>query len=120
MALAVFGWLWALPTTILGLVLGFLSFQRPRLLGALILFDRAERGTTWVLARMGRTAMTLGFVMVGNHRIEGRLLAHERHHSRQAMWWGPLFVPVYLLVAARYGYRNHPFERAARRAAGQE
>jgi hypothetical protein len=64
--------------------------------------------------------MTLGFVIVSSVPLEGRLLAHERHHIRQSMVWGPLFVPVYLALAIPYGYRRHPMERRARIAAGQE
>lgn len=120
MLLRFLGWLWALPTTLLGLLLGLLSFQMPRRLGSLILFDGKRRGVTALLARMHRTAMTLGFVILGNRPVEGRLLAHERHHVRQSMWWGPFFVPVYLALAVRYGYRGHPFERAARRVSGEE
>ena len=67
----------------------------------------------------GFHAMTLGFVVVANVPVEGRLLAHERHHVRQAMAWGPLFLPTYLLLSAAFGYRRHPMERAARRAAGE-
>ena len=63
--------------------------------------------------------MTLGFVIVSAAPVEGRLLAHERHHLRQSMQWGPLFVPVYLALAIPFGYRRHPMERAARRAAGE-
>jgi hypothetical protein len=69
---------------------------------------------------MHRTAMTVGFVIVGMEPIEGRLLVHERHHIRQSMIFGPMFVPVYLVLAIPYGYRRHPMERAARRAAGEE
>jgi hypothetical protein len=36
------------------------------------------------------------------------------------MVWGPFFIPVYLLLAIVFGYRRHPMERAARRAAGEE
>jgi hypothetical protein len=35
------------------------------------------------------------------------------------MAWGPLFIPAYLVLAVPFGYRRHPFERAARRAAGE-
>jgi len=45
---------------------------------------------------------------------------HERHHIRQYMAWGPFFIPVYLLLAIPFGYRRHPMERAARRAAGED
>jgi hypothetical protein len=113
------GFVWAMPNTLLGLVVGAFTFQRPRIHGGAIVFDRGPRGVTWMLRAMNRTAMTLGFVIVSAAPVEGRLLAHERHHVRQSMLWGPLFVPVYLALAIPFGYRRHPMERAARRAAGE-
>jgi hypothetical protein len=114
------GFLWTSPNTLIGIVLGLLTFQVPRVAHGALLFDRSPRGLTWVMTRVNRTAMTIGFVIVSAEPVEGTLLAHERHHIRQFMAWGPLFIPVYFLLAARYGYRNHPMERAARRAAGEE
>ena len=114
------GFVWSLPNTLLGLALEVLTFQMPRIFGGAIVFDHTERGVTWLLARMHRTAMTVGFVIVSARPLEGRLLAHERHHVRQSMVWGPLFVPVYLGLAIPFGYRRHPMERAARRASGEE
>jgi len=114
------GFVWSLPNTLLGLALGAFTFQMPRILGGAIVFDRTERGITWLLARMHRTAMTVGFVILSARPLEGRLLEHERHHVRQSMVWGPLFVPVYLALAVPFGYRRHPMERAARRASGEE
>lgn len=113
------GFVWAMPNTLLGLVVGALTFQTPRIHGGAIVFDREPRGVTWLLRAMNRTAMTLGFVIVSAAPVEGRLLAHERHHVRQSMLWGPLFVPVYLALAIPFGYRRHPMERAARRAEGE-
>ena len=113
------GFVWAMPNTLLGLVVGALTFQTPRIHGGAIVFDREPRGVSWLLRAMNRTAMTLGFVIVSAAPVEGRLLAHERHHVRQSMLWGPLFVPVYLALAIPFGYRRHPMERAARRAAGE-
>ncbi|MGH2525613.1 MAG: hypothetical protein ACRDG2_02600 [Actinomycetota bacterium] len=113
------GFVWAMPNTLLGLLVGALTFQSPRIHGGAIVFDRGPRGVTWLLRAMNRTAMTLGFVIVSAAPVEGRLLAHERHHVRQSMLWGPLFVPVYLALAIPFGYRRHPMERAARRAAGE-
>jgi hypothetical protein len=112
------GFLWTSPNTVLGLVLGLLTFQAPRLDGSLIVFDRRPRGLTWVMPRLRRSAMTIGFVIISSRPLEGRLLAHERHHVRQYMVWGPLFIPVYVLLAIPFGYRGHPMERAAERAAG--
>jgi hypothetical protein len=33
------------------------------------------------------------------------------------MAWGPLFIPAYFLLAIPFGYRRHPMELAAIRAA---
>jgi hypothetical protein len=117
--LAALGFVWTLPNTILGVLLGLLTFQRPRLVDAALVFDRAPRGVTWVLSRMNRTAMTVGFVILSARPVSAPLLAHERHHIRQYSRWGPFFIPTYFLLAIGYGYRRHPFELAARRAAGE-
>ena len=114
------GFVWSLPNTLVGLALGALTFQTPRILGGAIVFDRSDRGLTWLLTRMHRPAMTVGFVILSARPLEGRLLAHGRHHVRESMVWGPLFVPVYLALAVPFGYRRHPMERAARRASGEE
>ncbi len=110
------GFVWTLPNTLLGLLLGIFTFQAPRLGGGLVLFDRHPRGLTRLMPRLGRSAMTIGFVVISSRRLEGRLLAHERHHVRQYMVWGPLFIPVYFALAIPFGYRRHPMERAAIRA----
>jgi hypothetical protein len=112
------GFLWTLPNTLIGLVLGVFTFQIPRLDHGVVIFDRAARGLTALLPRLGRTAMTIGFVIVSARPLEGRLLAHERQHVRQYRAWGPFFIPAYLVVAVRYGYRRHPMELAAVRAEG--
>lgn len=117
----VLGFVWALPTTAVGLALGLLTFQAPRIHGGALVFDRrGPRGLAWVLSKMHRAAMTVGFVIVSSVPVEGRLLEHERQHIRQAMLWGPLFVPAYLLLAVPFGYRRHPMERRARLAAGED
>ncbi len=118
--LELLGFVWTLPNTLLGLALGALTFQRPRIHGGAIVFDRGPRGVTALLAGMRRAAMTVGFVILAAVPVEGHLLVHERHHIRQYMAWGPLFIPVYLALGIPYGYRRHPMERAARRAAGEE
>ena len=109
-----------MPNTLIGLVLGALTFQVPRLDHGLVIFDRSARGLTALLPRLGRTAMTIGFVVVSARPLEGRLLAHERHHVHQYLVWGPFFIPAYLVVAIRYGYRRHPMELAARAAEASE
>jgi hypothetical protein len=113
------GFVWTLPNTLLGLVAGLLTFQTPRLSDGALIFDRAPRGLTAALRRFDRSAMTVGFVIVSAVPVEGTLLAHERYHIRQYRAWGPLFIPVYLLLAVPFGYRRHPMELAAQRAAGE-
>ncbi|HEX9122110.1 MAG TPA: hypothetical protein VF984_01935 [Actinomycetota bacterium] len=113
------GFAWTLPNTLLGLVLGLFTFQWPRVEAGTMIFDRTPRGLTWLLPKMHRGAMTVGFVILSSEPVRGSLLVHERHHVGQYMAWGPLFLPAYFALAVPYGYRRHPFERAARRAAGE-
>jgi hypothetical protein len=113
------GFVWTLPNTLIGVALGLLTFQTPRVAHGVLLFDRGPRGLTAAMRRMNRGAMTVGFVVLSATPVEGRLLAHERHHVRQYCAWGPLFIPVYLLLAIPYGYRRHPMELRAQRAAGE-
>lgn len=114
------GFIWTLPNTLLGLALGALTFQVPRIHGGAIVFDRGPRGVTALLRAMHRSAMTVGFVILSSVPVQGRLQAHEGHHIRQYMRWGPLFIPAYLAIGVRTGYRRHPWERAARIAAGED
>lgn len=113
------GFVWTAPNTLLGLLLGLLTFQVPRLAHGLVLFDRHPRGLTRLLSLLHRSTMTVGFVVVSAVSVEGRLLAHEAHHVRQYQAWGPLFIPVYLLLGLVFGYRRHPMEIAAQRAEAQ-
>jgi hypothetical protein len=110
------GFVWTLPNTLLGLVLGLATFQVPRVAHGLVLFDRGPRGLTSVMRRFRREAMTVGFVVLSASPLRGRLLAHERQHVRQYCAWGPLMIPVYVLLAVGYGYERHPMEMRARRA----
>jgi hypothetical protein len=107
---------WTLPNTLLGLLLGVLSFQRPRRVGGILVFDSASRGFLRLLQVFRRSAITYGHVVLSNRRVEGRLLAHELHHVWQYQRLGPLYIPLYLLIWIFTGYRRHPFEEAARLA----
>jgi len=113
------GFVWTSPNTLIGLVLGLGTFQRPRFADGAIIFDRAPRGLTAVMLRFHRVAMTVGFVILSTRPVAGHLLAHEQHHIRQYEAWGPLFIPVYFVLAIGYGYRRHPMEIRAQRAAGE-
>lgn len=113
------GFIWTSPNTLLGLLLGVFTFQKPRLADGALIFDRAPRGLTALMLAFNRAAMTIGFVIVSARPVTGRLLVHEQHHIRQYCVWGPLFIPVYLLLAIPYGYRRHPMEIRAQIAAGE-
>ena len=128
----VWAYVWALPTTALGLALVAVALAtgaRASVVGGVLeahggLLDPLLR--RYVPLRGGASAMTLGHVVVA--RDEGTLVrtrAHERAHVRQVERWGPLFVPAYvvasLFVAMRGGhyYRDNRFERDAVAAAAR-
>ena len=113
------GFLWTLPNTAIGVVLGVFTFQVPRGAGGVLIFDRSQRGITRLMPRFNRGAMTVGHVILSSQPVVGTLLAHEMHHVRQYDRLGPFFIPAYFLLAAGYGYRRHPMEVSARRAAGE-
>ena len=113
------GFVWTLPNTLLGGLLGVFTFQLPRVAHGVLIFDRKPRGITWLMPRFNRGAMTVGFVILSAAAVEGTLLAHEKHHVRQYMILGLLFLPTYFLLAIPFGYRRHPMEVAARTAAGE-
>jgi hypothetical protein len=115
------GYLWTLPNTAIGLLLGAFTFQLPRLAaGGVLVFDRTPRGITRLMPGLHRVAVTVGFVILAARPVTGQLEMHERTHVAQFAAWGPLFLPVYLLLAVPFGYRRHPMEVAARRAAGEQ
>ena len=134
--LQILAYLWALPTTFVGLLFvpAALVGGRMQLVdGVLELYGGLvatflERGT---LLPGGASAMTLGHVVLGRDRAAlDRTRTHERVHVRQVERWGPLFLPAYVIasvvaaVRGRDAYRDNPFEREAfdddaRRARGQ-
>lgn len=48
-----------------------------------------------------------------------RLIEHEADHVRKWDRWGWIAPIVYLALLARFGYKAHPWEIAARRVSGQ-
>jgi hypothetical protein len=121
-------YLWAGPTTIIGIFLALASLRR----GHVAIVDGVieahgpflRRALAWLtpLAR-GADAMTLGHVVIGRDARALELTrAHERVHVRQYELWGPLFVPAYLLAGAwaliqgTHPYFDNRFERDARLA----
>jgi len=120
-----FAYLWAFPTTLLGLLFlpdSLLSGKIQLVDGVLEAHGRLTRFylTHCTFLRGGANAMTLGHVVIGrNSQVLNQTRAHERVHVRQCERWGPLFIPAYLtmcLVAWARGlraYEDNPFEREA-------
>ncbi|MGH2795367.1 MAG: eCIS core domain-containing protein [Actinomycetota bacterium] len=109
-------YLWALPGTMIGLVLGASTFSRPRVRDGALAFESA-RGFGALHRRMGFAAITFGHVVVANRALDERLWAHELVHVRQWELLGPVMLVAYPLASVA-GYRRNPFEAAARRKAG--
>lgn len=117
-------YLWALPTTALGLPVALLSPRWTFHTGVLEVHGGLA---TFILEKVvplpgGASAMTLGHVVIGrNAQAHERTREHERIHVRQVERWGPLFIPAYLGFSAylklrgRNGYLDNPFEVEAYR-----
>lgn len=115
-ALRTLAYLWALPGTLIGLLLGATTLTRPQVRdGVLVFFGR--RGFAALHRRLGFAAITLGHVMIASAPLEETLWAHERVHVRQWERLGPLMLVAYPLASVA-GYRRNPFEAAARRRTG--
>jgi hypothetical protein len=120
-------YLWALPTTAVGLLAFVLASIRGRVEYQVVSGVLEIHGglITWLLTHAtllkgGASAMTLGHVVLGRDACLLEFTRdHERVHVRQCERWGPLFIPAYLaaslLVALRRGrpYEDNPFEREA-------
>ena len=119
-------YLWALPTTLVGLwvtLLTVLTGGHARWhTGVLEVYGGFA---SFFLRRLvplpgGASAMTLGHVVIARDpACHTKSRAHERIHVRQCERWGPLFIPAYLLsslvlkLRGRDAYRDNPFEREA-------
>lgn len=111
---------WAAPLSAVGLLLAVLSGGRPRWeaqLGCVVV--RGVGGPSRLALRaVGAHANTVGLIVLSRRADpDPVLLAHEAVHVRQSERLGPLIMPAYVWLAARFGYRDHPLERAARRGA---
>jgi len=117
--------LWALPTTLVGLVLaaaGLLGGRGRVRAGVL----EVSGGFLGVVLRAcppfgaGAAAMALGHVILAMSEYDlARHREHERVHVRQCERWGPLFLPAYAAssllawVRGQDPYRDNRFEREA-------
>lgn len=118
-------YLWALPTTAVGLL-----FVPAALIGGGVqvvdgVLELHGGGVRFFLENFtllpgGASAMTLGHVVLGrDRRALQTTRAHERIHVRQAERWGPFFLPAYVVASVvallRGGdaYRDNAFEREA-------
>lgn len=109
---------WASPITLVGLAAGAASLVRPRWTHGVFLFAPARGITGAIIRRRGFAATALGHVIIAVVEPSPDLLVHELTHVRQAERLGPFMAPAYLALLAIHGYRGHPLEVAARRAAG--
>ncbi len=118
-------YIWALPNSILGIILGLiilcLGGHAQFLSGALEFYGGLfERLIKKAPAVFRFEAVTLGHVVIGINEAQlesGR--EHEQAHVRQYERWGPFFLPAYVIsslwqiACGRRSYRDNIFERAA-------
>jgi hypothetical protein len=125
------GIVWALPLTLVGLLLalpvlacgGEVRLVRSTRAPALLFSGRAA---DYMLERHpfgAMCAMAIGHVVIAERSsLTRRILTHELAHVRQAACWGILFPFVYLgasgwaLLRGEDAYWNNVFEIAARKA----
>jgi hypothetical protein len=127
-SLRLLGYVWALPNTLLGLLmvpLALMAGGRTRRASGVL--EVQGGGAAWLLRhaiplRGGAAALTLGHVVVGRDDADlERTRSHERVHVRQCERWGPFFIPAYLVAGllavlrGGHAYRDNWFEVEARR-----
>ena len=103
----------------MALLWGLANGGRPRRVGDAIVVEAVGSNGAKLLGSVGSSGSTLGqVVLTSRTAISPGLLAHELAHVRQFQRLGPAMVPAYAVLWALCGYREHPLERAARRAVG--
>ena len=118
-------YLWALPATLVGLLLALLALcagaTTRRVEGCIeVAGGRFARLLTLVPPSMRFAAISFGHVIIGtDHDLLRRVRRHEHVHVRQYERWGVLFFPLYAgsslvqLLRGRDPYRDNCFEREA-------
>ena len=119
---SVLRFLWAAPTTALGVLVVLAGCWRARVRIVDGVLEAHGPGLAWLLSHLtlmsgGVTALTLGHVVVArNQQSLESTRAHERVHVRQCEVWGPLFLPAYVaaslfaLMRGRHFYFDNRFE----------
>ncbi|QRO00267.1 hypothetical protein JRI60_15190 [Archangium violaceum] len=121
------GYLWALPVTMVGLLLTLPFAQLDSVDEEGILHFVVVPGSPigWYMRHFRITAFAVGAVVAyagadGPRQV--RLMRHERAHVVQTLFLGPLFLPLYGLASlwqfarGRHPYRDNWFEVQARAA----
>ncbi len=120
-------YVWPLPNTFIGLLVGTLPFLGKRSFtirrGIVIIYGPAmKRLLALVPIPGGAIAITFGHVILAiNESSFESSFEHEWIHIRQYIWWGPLFIPAYLLNSLWHWmrgeelYADNDFERQARK-----
>jgi hypothetical protein len=115
-------YVWASPTTAVGLLLLLLAKGRSQARVVDGVVEADGPALAWLLTHFtvvpgGAAALTLGHVVIARDPHALALTrAHERVHVRQCEVWGPLFVPAYLaaglwaLLRGRHFYFDNQFE----------
>jgi hypothetical protein len=123
---------WALPATLVGLLVASAACVRGRIRIVRGVVEAHGPVLDWCLSRFipiegGAAAITFGHVVVGRNATALEVTrAHERVHVAQYERWGLFFLPAYcvasLWAAARGGhyYYDNWFERAASTVLTQE
>lgn len=120
-------YLWALPTTSVGLVAAGLTWAtRGKVRPVRGCLECHGGFAAWVLTKAtplegGASAMTLGHVILGQDEVCLEMSReHEHVHVRQVERWGVFFFPAYLggsawawLRGSKDPYMDNPFEKEA-------
>jgi hypothetical protein len=125
-------YLWAAPTTLVGLAVATLALHGGRLTCVDGVIEAHGPLLRWALSHLtllpgGVAAITLGHVVIATDaRALERTRTHERVHVGQYERWGPFFVPAYAAASlwafarGRHPYFDNAFEREAGRLLGSK
>ena len=120
-------YLWPLPNTLLGLFVGLLPLMGRRTLvlrrGTLGIYGPGiKRLLSLAPIPGGAIAITFGHVILAADMTTYEdSFEHEWIHVKQYLWWGPFFIPAYLLNSLWHWligdgmYVDNDFERQARK-----